>query len=274
LTKSYEDLKMEESETVDQFVARFVTLINGIRGYGEKLDEVKNVRRFLRAAPARYMQIVTSIEQCLDLNTLTVEDLVGRFKAHDERIRLSFGDTEESEHLMLTKQQWLTLSKEAQGGSMSGGKKKEKERSARKYIAEQEGDDEAPPRRKFDIKKIRCHNCGKFGHFKSDCREPPKERALMAQKGDDGPMMMMLEKCEHDTEELALPTPTMEIVKLVEEKVYLHDKQGTKTGDNVWCLDTGASNHMTGDMDLFSKLNLSVGGTVHFGDGATVSIAG
>jgi hypothetical protein len=66
----------------------------------------------------------------------------------------------------------------------------------------------------------------------------------------------------------------MEIVKLVEEKVYLHDKRGTKTGDNVWCLDTGASNHMTGDMALFSELNLSVGGTVRFGDGATVSIAG
>jgi hypothetical protein len=96
----------------------------------------------------------------------------------------------------------------------------------------------------------------------------------MAQKGDDGPMMMMLEECEHDKEELALPTPTMEIVKLVEEKVYLHDKRGTKTGGDVWCLDTGMSNHMTGDMALFSELNLSVGGTVRFGDGATVSIAG
>jgi hypothetical protein len=168
LTKSFEDLKMEESETVDQFAARFITLINGIRGYGEKLDEVKNIRRFSRAAPARYMQIVMSIEQCLNLNTLMVEDLVGRLKAHDERIRLSFGDPEESEHLMLTKQQWMTLSKEAQGGSTSGGKK-EKEHSARKYIAEQEDDDEAPPRRKFDIKKIRCQNCGKLGHFKSDC---------------------------------------------------------------------------------------------------------
>jgi hypothetical protein len=97
----------------------------------------------------------------------------------------------------------------------------------------------------------------------------------MAQNGDDGSMMMMLEECEQiDKEELALPTPTMEIVKLVEEKVYLHDKRGTKMGDNVWCLDTGASNHMTGDMAQFSELNLSVGGTVWFGDGAMVSIAG
>jgi hypothetical protein len=31
---------------------------------------------------------------------------------------------------------------------------------------------------------------------------------------------------------------------------------------------------MTGDMAQFSKLDLSVGGTVRFGDGATVSIAG
>jgi hypothetical protein len=66
----------------------------------------------------------------------------------------------------------------------------------------------------------------------------------------------------------------MEIVTLVEEKVYLHDKRGTKTGGNVWCLDTGASNHMTGHKSLFSELNLSVGGTVQFGDGSTVDIAG
>ncbi|KAK1660307.1 hypothetical protein QYE76_048469 [Lolium multiflorum] len=219
LTKSYEDLKMEESETVDQFAARFVTLINAIRGYGEKLDEVKNVRRFLRAAPARHMQIVTSIEQCLDLNTLTVEDLVGRFKAHDERIRLSFDDPEQSEHLMLTKQQWMTLSKEKQGGSTSRSNGKEKQRPAKKYIAEQEEDDEAPPRRKFDIKKVRCHNCGKLGHFKADCQKASKDRALLAQEEDDGPMMLMLEVCEQeDTEELTPPAQAPEMVDHMDQQ--------------------------------------------------------
>lgn len=53
---------------------------------GDTVDEIAVVRRFLRAALARYMQLITSIEQCVDLKTLTVEDLVGRYKAYDERV--------------------------------------------------------------------------------------------------------------------------------------------------------------------------------------------
>ncbi|KAK1604645.1 hypothetical protein QYE76_028318 [Lolium multiflorum] len=87
-----------------------------------------------------------------------------------------------------------------------------------KYIAGEDGDD-APPRRKFDIKKVRCHNCGELGHFKVDCRKPPKpeERALIAQVEDDGPMMLMLEVCEQkDEEELPPPSPATETVTLVD----------------------------------------------------------
>lgn len=38
-----------------------------------------------------------------------------------------------------------------------------------------------------------------------------------------------------------------EIVTLVEEKVYPHNKERKKTSSSVWYLDTGGSNHMTGD---------------------------
>uniref|UniRef100_A0A453QII8 CCHC-type domain-containing protein n=1 Tax=Aegilops tauschii subsp. strangulata TaxID=200361 RepID=A0A453QII8_AEGTS len=97
---------------------------------------------------------------------------------------------------MLTKAQFTALLKEKQGGSTSNGKKKGKgkQRSARKNFAD--SDDEAAPeptRRKFDIRKVRCHKCGLLGHFKANCEEAPKQQALMAEEGDDGDMMLMCE---------------------------------------------------------------------------------
>ena len=95
-------------------------------------------------------------------------------------MRYSLGDGRNDKLVMLTKAQWIALSKEKEGGSTSSGMKngKGKQRSARKNFADSddESDDEAapPPRRKFDIRKVRCYNCGLLGHFKADCEETPK----------------------------------------------------------------------------------------------------
>lgn len=48
-----------------------------------------------------------------------------------------------------------------------------------------------------------------------------------------------------------------------------HDK-----GNNVWVLDTGASNHMKGCLEALAPLNISVRGIVRFGDGSLVEIEG
>ncbi|KAK1643703.1 hypothetical protein QYE76_061508 [Lolium multiflorum] len=215
LQKQYENLEMGEDEMVDAFASRVATLVNGIRALDEKLEEISIVRRFLRVASPRYLSVVSAIEQCVDLKTLTMDDLVGRFKAHDERMKITYGDVVPEEHVMLTRAQWqAVVAKEKGDKAYDNRSDKEASRPAKKYIAGEDEDD-APPRRKFDIKKVRCHNCGEFGHFKVDCWKPPKqkERALIAQEGDDGPMMLMLEVCEQkDEEELPPPSPATEIV--------------------------------------------------------------
>ena len=78
LLRNYETLVMGNNESMDAFASRVATLINRIRAHGENLTEASVVRRFLCAAPPRYLQIVTAIEQCVDLATLSIDDLVGR----------------------------------------------------------------------------------------------------------------------------------------------------------------------------------------------------
>src|SRR3954467_5612916 len=108
---------------------------------------------------------------------------------------------------------WLELfAKEEKGDKASGSKSdREDSRPAKKYIAG-EDEDGPPPRRKFDIKKVRCHKCGELGHFKKDCKKSLKERALIPQEGDDdGPMMLMLEVTELKDEDDP-PSPVTKIV--------------------------------------------------------------
>lgn len=65
------------------------------------------------------------------------------------------------------------------------------------------------------------------------------------------------------------------------EVVYLNEKNcnpekyetHTDTAD-IWYLDNGASNHMTGDQRYFSVLDNTVTGKVRFGDDSKIDIKG
>ena len=62
-------------------------------------------------------------------------------------------------------------------------------------------------------------------------------------------------------------------VFLNEEKVQPALDTDTTRIDTTWYLDTGASNHMTGDASVFAELDTGIIGTVRFGDGSVVEIA-
>src|SRR3954466_5973133 len=122
---------------------------------------------------------------------------------------------------MLTRAQWQVLvSKENNFDKASG--------SGGKYRPAKDTDEqsEKPRKKNFDKRKIRCHNCNLLGHFKSECKNPPKVKALMAQLADEGDMMLMCELV--DKEDPVLQVSAKEIVALREGKVRSQDR-GSKT---------------------------------------------
>jgi hypothetical protein len=63
-------------------------------------------------------------------------------------------------------------------------------------------------------------------------------------------------------------------VEIHEEKVFIHLDEEKERDVGTWVLDTGATNHISECRAAFTKINMAVLGTVHFGDDSVVWIEG
>ncbi|XP_009124283.2 uncharacterized protein LOC103849223 [Brassica rapa] len=82
--------------------ARLQTLMNEFEPLGHAMEEPKLVKKCLNSLPrSKYIQIIASLEQVLDLNKTNFEDIVGRHNAYEERIQEE--DTQETQKNLLCK---------------------------------------------------------------------------------------------------------------------------------------------------------------------------
>jgi hypothetical protein len=82
-----------------------------------------------------------------------------------------------------------------------------------------------------------------------------------------------LEDAAVESFDIAPSAPATTEIHLKEDK--LHVQLGDKAKRSArWILDTGATNHMMGELSVFSSMDDSVRGTVRFGDGSVTAIRG
>lgn len=79
-------------------------MVTNIRALGETVEEASVVKKLLRVAPTRFLQIASAIEQFRDVDTMFVEEVMGSLKAHEKR---THGQVENNERkLLLTEDEW------------------------------------------------------------------------------------------------------------------------------------------------------------------------
>ena len=388
LKKQLEAIKFNDSEDLDDFSMRLSSLVSQLGVLGVQIKEPDTVRKFLSVVPKQFSQMACSIETLLDLDTLSIEELIGRLKAAEERYSVDEpSPAKATGKLLLSEQDWFARMKLRDGGSSSShaGRGGGKPRGRGTGYS-------APGAGRSGESRDSCRYCGVAGHWARDCRKKKKgeekkreEEAHLVQTGeeDDDDALLMMSACtiasapllqaptackqpgiseattstrlvaESSTRPVAEPedksTPPNEFTRiqwiaewdeatleestassredstkvtreesalstlhelvespgqedpttssqedstrlsqedstratrkesvlfLREEKAQVNLAQEGDTKKGVWYLDSGATNHMTGDRAAFAELDPSIVGTVKFGDGSRVNICG
>lgn len=247
----FDRLKMRDNETIDDFSGRISEISSKSASLGEEIEESKLVKKFLKSLPhKKYIHIVAALEQVLDLKKTSFEDIVGRLKAYEERVSEEEEPGEEQSKLMYanTDQQYVRNGNNR--GRGRGGRFQNRGRGRGRFGTAR------------DATGITCYQCDKLGHYASDC---PDRLLKLIQDAQE-----TKEEDTHEAEELMLN----EIVFLNEEKVKLDTFETSLDKSNVWYLDNGASNNMTGDRSYFTTLDEMITGKVKFGDDSRIDIKG
>jgi hypothetical protein len=105
LMKAFETVTFHDSESVDEFVMRVNGIVSSLRELGEKIEDSRVVRKILRVLPRKMRQVAVSIQMLCDLNTMSVEELLGRLRVAEEQDDIE-EESMDPARLLLTEQQW------------------------------------------------------------------------------------------------------------------------------------------------------------------------
>ena len=115
--------------------------------------------------------------------------------------------------------------------------------------------------KQFDKSKVKCYNCQRLGHFSDECELPKKDKSKVKEK------MHLAQEDEEEESSLLM----VQVDELAD--VLLQGMNGSPIND-MWYLDTGANNHMTGMKTFYQSLDESHKGVVTFGDDSSIRYEG
>eukprot|EP00253_Pinus_taeda_P029506 PITA_29506 len=102
---------------------------------------------------------------------------------------------------------------------------------------------------RYEKSNVQCYYCKKYGHYANECR-----------------------KKQYDMSNRTIANIARENIS--QDNVLIACNMAETQSDDIWFLDSDCSNHMTGNITLFSKLDQSVKSQVTLGTDSKVSVMG
>ena len=83
LTTSFEEIKIEEDESFDEFYAKLKDIVNSAFNLGETIPKPKIVKKVLRSLLERFHAKITAIEESKDIDQIPLTKLLGNLQTYE-----------------------------------------------------------------------------------------------------------------------------------------------------------------------------------------------
>ena len=83
LTPSFEEIKMDEDESFNEFYAKLKDIVNLAFNLGETIPESKVMRKVLRSLLERFHAKITAIEESKDIDSISLTELIGNLQTYE-----------------------------------------------------------------------------------------------------------------------------------------------------------------------------------------------
>ncbi|CAL2257637.1 unnamed protein product [Prunus armeniaca] len=258
LWREFDNLLMKENESIQVFFTKVSGIVNQIRSYGDTILDKKIVEKTLRSLPPKFDHVVAAIEESKDLVALSLHELIGSLEAHEKRINRSTDhsleqafqsklDSKEKEDKQKGESQ-KSQNRKSKGESHwrknhNKGNYNNNNQHGRSHQNNQNGNlvPECRVCKKTGHKSAdcwyRCTRCRIPNHSQRDCRYQKNNEANFTENNDSP------------------------------EQLFYTCLSARQEPQDIWYVDSGCSNHMTGNRQCFVKFEENVNSQVKLGDG-------
>ncbi|XP_078436631.1 uncharacterized protein LOC144707400 [Wolffia australiana] len=217
--------QIDDTESAKEIWGKLSGIVTEMGSLGEFIEEKVVVPNFLRATPAKFDATTTSIGQFSDIDNMSLDEAVGSLKLHEDKIK---DRQDKRDELALFSRSFKAKKGQDDSSSCRRGQRKGEKAKGQE---ESDEDNEKEEMKPFDISKLKCYNCQKFGHFADKCRLPKKKRPrereetnMVEEAGESALLLMQADDCV---------------------ELFLKGVNGA-TKEDLWYIDIGASSHMSG----------------------------
>ncbi|GKV05126.1 hypothetical protein SLEP1_g17167 [Rubroshorea leprosula] len=170
LNHMYKLFNMKPEESIQDMYRRLNDIVTNFKALGKVYPSQEVVRKVLRSLPKNWEANKTTIEESKDLNTLKLDDLIGKLMTYEMDIQVDGrvkSSNEEDITKLVSKEVKKYMKKSLKGKSFRRNKEIHYSRGR---ISSDNDDDKGKPSKKH----IKCYECNKMGHYRNECPQLKK----------------------------------------------------------------------------------------------------